>query len=174
MNEKTKSVFRKVLVYIIVLALGIAIGIMSVKGTAEYKEMRSLKSGMTFRAYTVMMKLDNAFNKDLTYDEIYENIKELSFIMGLAGRSDNIFLNEADRELTVEEWAALYECSVKAKFIAYDLATGADVSYDDKKWLEDFGIAVKTGNRNPSEPSYKLFAECLIAQELYTPEETTK
>lgn len=170
LNEKAKNRIKKITVYLVVFALGITIGVLSIKGTFDYKEMSSLTGGMSFRAYTCLISLDNLFNTTPNdYERLYEDAVELSFIAGLIGRSDGVFLNESDRYLTNDEWAALFECSVKAKFIARDFVAGRDVSYEDKEWLENFGIAVAVANRNPDYPSYKLFAEQLLKEGLYSP-----
>ena len=173
LNEKTKQSLKKTAIYFVVFALGITVGVLSIKGTSDYKEMRSLTGGMSFRAYTCLISLDNMFeNTPDDYERLYEDAVELSFIAGLIGRSDGVFLHESDQNLTSEEWAALFECSVKAKFITRDLAAGKDVSYKDKEWLKTFGIAVAVANKNPDHPSYKLFAEQLIKEGLYSPTQT--
>ncbi len=171
MNEKTKISLKKAVIYILVFALGISVGVLAIKSSERYKDTFSLSEKMTFNAYHILTSLDSAFDNELPYERIYEDTKELSSIASLAIGSNGVFFVGYDEDISFEELNILFECSLKAKFIAGDLAVGKEVPSEDVDWLEKFGIAVNTAYASPDIPSYRVFVQSLIEQELYKPEE---
>ncbi|MBR3610663.1 MAG: hypothetical protein IKL57_04245 [Oscillospiraceae bacterium] len=169
MTEKTKALLKNSVIYILVFAFGITIGIMCLKGTESYKNNFSLSERLTFDAYHLLTSLDSNFDNELPYDRIYEDLANLNFVSSLAIASDGAFFVGYDEDMSYDEFNALFECSVKAKFIAKDLSAGKEISSEDSEWFEKFKISVNKAYAHPDIPSYRVLAQSFIEQKIYKP-----
>lgn len=170
MNEKSKLCLKRVILLIIVFALGITVGIFSLKSTEKYKNTFHLSERLTFDSYQVITSLDSAFDNNLPKDRIFEDLSDLCFVSSLAIGSDGAFFVGYDENLSYEELNVLFNCSIKAKFIAKDLVSGREVSEADLEWLEKFDSAIDEAYAAHSGPSYRVLIESLVEQNLQ-PEE---
>ena len=165
MSEKNKLLFKKTVIFILVFVVGVFIGVMAVKGSENYKDTCSLSERLTFDSYHILTSLDSAFDNELSYDRIYEDIKDLGFVSSLAIGSNGVFLVGYDEDISYDELNILFECSVKAKIIARDLAIGKEISSEDMEWFKKFGVAVDTAYA--FGPNYRTLVESLVEQGLY-------
>lgn len=170
MDKKTKLFLKKAIPFVIIFALGITIGIMTVKGNEKYKNTFHLSERLTFDSYHVITSLDSAFDNNLPKDRIFEDLTNLCFVSSLAIGSDGAFFVGYDEGISYEELNVLFDCSVKAKYIARDLISGREISEEDIEWLEKFDSAIDTAYAAHSGPSYRVLIESLVEQKL-KPEE---
>ena len=135
MNEKTKALLKKTIIYVMVFSIGIAAGIFAVKSSSEYKGLEATAKRLSLNTN---MQLNNITlagleDPDALYNAIYNECLYLEII----DRTGYWFLNKDDA-LEEEDFSRLYNTFIEARDLSKKLADGEQLSDEDLLWLEVF------------------------------------
>ena len=154
MNEKSKLYLKRVIILIIVFALGITAGVFAVRSGSKYKGLEETAKRLSLNANMELNHITLAGLNDpkALYDALYNECLYLEII----DRTGYCFFNDDDK-IEEEDFTLLYNTFTKARDIAEKLSDGEEISEEDSLWIDVFVNTVHSSLSGSSH--YKTFLE---------------